>query len=181
MTCTDGVTHVCVLYHIWEGEGEGAPDNLCVVIGVPISFDSCHVLAHYQMYPISSPLFHSSPSPLSLPSLPSLPLPSSQTAIPVPSPVTGIVEELFIADGDTVSPGAQLCRIKASGDAPPTEASREAETREPPAKTAPPPPITPPSAAAAPEIATPIPTSAPPPPPLPGQMYVCMYAAVCVE
>lgn len=40
----------------------------------------------------------------------------SQTSIPVPSSVSGVVEELLVADGDTVTAGADLCRIRITGE-----------------------------------------------------------------
>ena len=39
----------------------------------------------------------------------------SQTAIPVPSPVSGVIEELFVPDGEKVNAGDQLCKIKITG------------------------------------------------------------------
>ena len=45
---------------------------------------------------------------LSLP--PSLSL--LQTAIPIPSPVFGVIEEIFVPDGEKVEAGNQLCKIK---------------------------------------------------------------------
>ena len=39
----------------------------------------------------------------------------SQTSIPVPSSVNGVVEELLVADGDTVTAGTDLCRIRITG------------------------------------------------------------------
>jgi len=38
-----------------------------------------------------------------------------QTAIPVPSPVTGVIEELLVPDGETVVAGTELCKIKITG------------------------------------------------------------------
>ena len=39
----------------------------------------------------------------------------SQTAIPVPSPVSGVIEELFVPDGEKVNAGDQLCKIRITG------------------------------------------------------------------
>lgn len=85
-----------------------------------------------------------------------------QTSVPVPSPASGVVKNLLVKDGDTVTPGTKLCSIEvgAVGAAPskPAEAPKAAEAPKPPepAKAAPPPP----------PAAIPIPTpSAPPPPP----------------
>ena len=78
--------------------------------------------------------------------------------------MSGVIEELFVPDGEKVTAGAQLCRINTSGSA----ASQPAATETPPTTQPEAPPTTtpPPQAEAAP---TPIPTSPPPPPPLPGQ------------
>ena len=35
-----------------------------------------------------------------------------QTAIPIPSPVFGVIEEIFVPDGEKVEAGNQLCKIK---------------------------------------------------------------------
>lgn len=53
---------------------------------------------------------HSSPPHLP-PPLPPLP----QTALQVPAPVSGVLEELLVADGDTVTAGMELARIRVSG------------------------------------------------------------------
>ena len=38
-----------------------------------------------------------------------------QTSIPVPSSVSGVIEELLVADGDTVMAGTDLCKIRITG------------------------------------------------------------------
>ena len=38
-----------------------------------------------------------------------------QTALQVPAPVSGVLEELLVADGDTVTAGTELARIRVSG------------------------------------------------------------------
>ena len=38
-----------------------------------------------------------------------------QTSIPVPSSVSGVIEELLVADGDTVTAGTDLCKIRITG------------------------------------------------------------------
>ena len=39
----------------------------------------------------------------------------SQTAIPVPAPYSGVIEELFVPDGEKVEGGTELCKIKLAG------------------------------------------------------------------
>lgn len=97
-----------------------------------------------------------------------LTLSHTQTAIPVPSPVSGVIEELFVPDGDKVTAGSQLCKINtssttqaAAAEAPPTQQPSAAAKGG-----AGPPTATPPPQAEA--TPTPTPTSPPPPPPLPG-------------
>ncbi|XP_041352692.1 dihydrolipoyllysine-residue succinyltransferase component of 2-oxoglutarate dehydrogenase complex, mitochondrial-like [Gigantopelta aegis] len=94
---------------------------------------------------------------------------TDKTSLQVPSPVAGVIEELFVADGDTVNPGQQLCRIKIGAASSKPAA---AATTPPPQKAAAPPPPEPAAAAAAappptPSMAGPIPTSPPPVQPLP--------------
>merc|ERR1719342_2018490 len=80
---------------------------------------------------------------------------TDKTSVPVPSPAAGIIEELLVEDGATVSPGTKLLKLKlGAGGAPKAK----------PAAAAPPPPPPPPAAAAA---AAPIPTTPPPVPPMP--------------
>ena len=60
----------------------------------------------------------------------------------------GIIEEIYVADGDTVKAGQQLFKLKITGEAP---AQSEAPKVEEPAAAAPPPP--PPKAPEAPKAA----------------------------
>jgi len=90
---------------------------------------------------------------------------TDKTSVPVPSPAAGVITELLVEDGATVSPGTKLLKMKlGAGGAPaaakPAAAPEAAAPPPPPA--APPPPPPPPAAAAA-----PIPSSPPPPPPMP--------------
>lgn len=83
---------------------------------------------------------------------------TDKTSVPVPSPCAGVIEELLVEDGSTVSPGAKLVKIKvgATGGA----------SSQP--KAAAPEPVAAPAAAApAAPAATEIPSSPPvaPPPP----------------
>jgi len=91
---------------------------------------------------------------------------TDKTSVPVPSTVAGVIEELLVEDGSTVSPGTKLVKIKvgAGGAAPAAAKPAAAPAPEPAAAAAPPPPPPPPPAAAA---AAPIPTTPPPPPPVP--------------
>ena len=77
--------------------------------------------SHCLPPPPPPPLLPSLPLPPSLPPSPSLPPPPShplsptpQTALQVPAPVSGVLEELLVADGDTVTAGVELCRIRVS-------------------------------------------------------------------
>merc|ERR1712142_31973 len=82
---------------------------------------------------------------------------TDKTSVPVPSPAAGVIEELLVEDGATVSPGTKLLKLKlGAGGAP---KAKPAAAAPPP----PPPPPPPPAAAAA----APIPTTPPPVPPMP--------------
>jgi 2-oxoglutarate dehydrogenase E2 component (dihydrolipoamide succinyltransferase) len=89
---------------------------------------------------------------------------TDKTTVGVPSPGHGIIEEIYVADGDTVKAGQQLFKMKITGEAPKVaEAPKKVEAAAPP----------PPAAAQAPPtpISVPIPpppqASATPPPPPP--------------
>lgn len=43
---------------------------------------------------------------------------TDKTTVGVPSPAHGIIEEIFVADGDTVKSGQQLFKLKVTGEAP---------------------------------------------------------------
>lgn len=90
---------------------------------------------------------------------------TDKTTVGVPAPGHGIIEEIFVADGDTVKAGQQLFRMKITGEAP-KAAAKPAEAPAP-AAAAPPPPPPPPVAAAAPPPPPPPAAGAPPPPPPP--------------
>lgn len=65
---------------------------------------------------------------------------TDKTTVGVPSPCHGIIEEIFVADGDTVKSGQQLFRLKVT-DAAPAAAAPAAKAEAPkPAAAAPPPP-----------------------------------------
>ncbi|KAJ6633015.1 Dihydrolipoyllysine-residue succinyltransferase component of 2-oxoglutarate dehydrogenase complex, mitochondrial, partial [Pseudolycoriella hygida] len=49
---------------------------------------------------------------------------TDKTTVGVPTPVSGVIEEIYVADGDTVKAGQQLFKIKA-GPVPPADYSRE--------------------------------------------------------
>jgi len=88
---------------------------------------------------------------------------TDKTSVPVPSPAAGVITELLVEDGATVSPGTKLLKMKlgaGGGGAPAAAKPAAPEVAAPaPAAAAPPPP---PAAAAA-----PIPSTPPPPPPMP--------------
>lgn len=77
---------------------------------------------------------------------------TDKTTVGVPSPGHGIIEEIYVADGDTVKAGQQLFKLKITGEAP-AKAVPKAESK--PAAAAPPKAPEPPKPAA----------QAPPPPP----------------
>merc|ERR1712227_173635 len=85
---------------------------------------------------------------------------TDKTSVPVPSPAAGVIEELLVEDGATVSPGTKLLKLKlGAGGAPKAKpAAAPAETPAP-AAAAPPPPPPPmpprPSAGAAPVVRMP--------------------------
>merc|ERR1712168_533068 len=81
---------------------------------------------------------------------------TDKTSVPVPSPAAGVIEELLVEDGATVSPGTKLLKLKlGAGGAPKAK----------PAAAAPAEPAAPPPPAAA--VPAPIPTTPPPVPPMP--------------
>ena len=93
---------------------------------------------------------------------------TDKTSVPVPSPAAGVILELLVEDGATVSPGTKLVKLKLGAGGAPAAKPAAAPAAEAPAApptpaAAPPPPPPPPPAAAA----GPIPTTPPPPPPMP--------------
>ncbi|XP_011882480.1 PREDICTED: dihydrolipoyllysine-residue succinyltransferase component of 2-oxoglutarate dehydrogenase complex, mitochondrial-like [Vollenhovia emeryi] len=81
---------------------------------------------------------------------------TDKTSVPVPSPGSGVVKELFVKDGDTVKPGQKLCSIDigaTGGAAPAAKESRPAAAAPAPAKPAAAAPPTPPPARPAPSQA----------------------------
>lgn len=92
---------------------------------------------------------------------------TDKTTVGVPAPAHGIIEEIYVADGDTVKAGQQLFKLKITGEAPAAGAPK-AEAPAPAAAAPPPPPPPPPvaaAAAAAPPPPPPAAAAAPPPPP----------------
>ncbi|KAI8478220.1 hypothetical protein Bbelb_440480 [Branchiostoma belcheri] len=96
---------------------------------------------------------------------------TDKTSIPVPSPVSGVIEEFLAADGDTVTAGQELFKVKVTALAGGAPAEKPAPAAEKPAPAAAPAPAPPQPAAPAPAApaAGPIPTTPPPLPPLPQQ------------
>ncbi|KAG5670365.1 hypothetical protein PVAND_000636 [Polypedilum vanderplanki] len=94
---------------------------------------------------------------------------TDKTTVGVPAPSHGIIEEIFVSDGDTVKAGQQLFKMKFTDAAPEKEASTS--TPEPPKAAAAPSPPPPqpkqeaPKAAPQPQAAPPPAASTPPPPP----------------
>jgi len=87
---------------------------------------------------------------------------TDKTSVPVPSPAAGVIEELLVEDGSTVSPGAKLLKLKVGAVGAPAAPKPAAAAAPTPAAAVAPPPPPPPAAAAA-----PIPATPPPPPPKP--------------
>lgn len=75
---------------------------------------------------------------------------TDKTTVGVPSPAHGIIEEIYVADGDTVKSGQQLFKLKVTGEAP-QAAAPKVEAAAPPPK--------------APEAPKPAAAAPPPPPP----------------
>merc|ERR1711976_957380 len=82
---------------------------------------------------------------------------TDKTSVPVPSPAAGVIQELRVEDGATVSPGTKLLKLKLGAGGAPKAKPAAAAPAEPAA------PSPPPAAAAA----APIPTTPPPVPPMP--------------
>lgn len=89
---------------------------------------------------------------------------TDKTTVGVPTPVSGVVEEIYVQDGDTVKAGQDLFKIKpgAVSDKPAAAAAPEAPKPAPAAAAPPPPP--PPTQA---------PSAASPPPPPPPRVSCC--------
>merc|ERR1712117_241940 len=86
---------------------------------------------------------------------------TDKTRVTVPSPAAGVIQELLVEDGATVSPGTKLLKLKlgAAGAPKPKAAAPAAEAPAPPPPAAaappPPPPPPPPAAGAAPVVRMP--------------------------
>lgn len=64
---------------------------------------------------------------------------TDKTTVGVPAPGHGIIEEIYVADGDTVKAGQQLFKLKITGEAP-AAATKAAPEPEKPKEAAPSPP-----------------------------------------
>ncbi|XP_059162773.1 dihydrolipoyllysine-residue succinyltransferase component of 2-oxoglutarate dehydrogenase complex, mitochondrial-like isoform X2 [Physella acuta] len=82
---------------------------------------------------------------------------TDKTNMPVHSPVDGVIEELIVKDGDKVTPGLTLVKIRVGGGA--TAVKKESVAPPPTVETSKPPPSS----------SGPIPDKAPPVPPPPSQ------------
>ena len=91
---------------------------------------------------------------------------TDKTSVPVPSPCSGVIEELLVEDGATVSPGTQLAKIKAGAAGAAKPKAEAPKAAEPVAAAAPAPPPPPPAPAASGSIPS-APPVAPPPPAAP--------------
>jgi 2-oxoglutarate dehydrogenase E2 component (dihydrolipoamide succinyltransferase) len=59
---------------------------------------------------------------------------TDKTSVGVPAPGSGIIEEIYVADGDTVKSGQQLFKMKITGEAPATKAAPAQAAAAPPPK-----------------------------------------------
>lgn len=91
---------------------------------------------------------------------------TDKTTVGVPAPAHGIIEEIYVSDGDTVKAGQQLFKLKITGQAPAAGAPK-AEAPAPAAAAPPPPPPPQVVVAAAAPPPPPAAAAAPPPPPPP--------------
>lgn len=91
---------------------------------------------------------------------------TDKTTVGVPTPVSGVIEEIYVQDGDTVKAGQDLFKIK-PGAVSGKPAAKPAESAAPSPPPPPPPPPKPaaPVAAPAPAAAMPVQPATPPPPP----------------
>lgn len=55
---------------------------------------------------------------------------TDKTTVGVPSPVHGIIEEIFVADGDTVKAGQQLFKLKVTDGPVASAPSPAAQTQQ---------------------------------------------------
>lgn len=83
----------------------------------------------------------------------------------IPSPISGVVEEILVQEDETVEVGTVLARIgDGSGAAAPADISASSATPEPATEAAPTPPAPEPAPAPAPSVSTPEPIQNPPAP-----------------
>jgi len=100
---------------------------------------------------------------------------TDKTSVPVPSPVAGVITEILVEDGSTVTPGTKLVNIEigaGGGGAAKPAAAKPAAAAAPP-----PPPPPPPPAAAASDPSGSIPTTPPPAPPIPTEPIAAIPVA----
>lgn len=90
---------------------------------------------------------------------------TDKTTVGVPAPSHGIIEEIYVQDGDTVKAHQNLFKLNITGEAPKKTAG--AESAPAPTVAAPPPPTAAPKPVAAAKPAPPPSVSAAPPPPPP--------------
>jgi 2-oxoglutarate dehydrogenase E2 component (dihydrolipoamide succinyltransferase) len=68
---------------------------------------------------------------------------TDKTTVNVPAPSHGIIEEIYVADGDTVKAGQQLFKLKVTAEAPAAKPAAAAAPEPPKAAPAPPKPEAP--------------------------------------
>lgn len=89
---------------------------------------------------------------------------TDKTSVQVPSPASGVIEELLVPDGGKVEGGTPLFKLRKGAGAP---KAAEAPAAEAPTAAAPPPPAPAPPPPPPPSAVGPIPTTMPPVPPVP--------------
>lgn len=84
---------------------------------------------------------------------------TDKTALPVTSPINGVIEEIFVKNGETVKYGKELFKVKLSTGAPAPKAPAADAPKPQAAAPAPPKPTAPPAAAAPSPVAAPRPAA----------------------
>lgn len=87
---------------------------------------------------------------------------TDKTTVGVPTPMSGVIEEIYVQDGDTVKAGQDLFKIKPGAVSDKPAAAAPEAPKPAPAAAAPPPP--PPPPIPTPQAASARPATPPPPP-----------------
>lgn len=96
---------------------------------------------------------------------------TDKTTLPVTAPASGVIEQVFVPDGEKVEKGMQLFKLKLADGSAVKESAESAPPPPPPTQTStPPPPVQ--------TLASEIPTTPPPVPEIPTQPLMTKSAAV---